>query len=262
MKIPLVGVNVPSLIAAMSPPANLRIGDRSVMVIDDDEISLSLVSLLLEAEGYDVIQAAGGTAALELVASLPPDSYPDIVIADLRMPGLSGQELAAELRRAVPRAKVLAMSATPDAAEGYDGFLSKPLNVAALRSLLNGHAVNPEPEPEASDALPVLDQTVYEKLARMMSPAGLRETYEACVNDVRLRVAEMRTAAATNDLGSVRRIAHTLKGSAGMIGARRLTACAAELELGSYDTGPVFNLIDKLLSCCDDLHRILLAKLP
>lgn len=233
---------------------------RTLMVIDDDEISLSLISLLLESEGYNVIQASGGLPALETLASLPPEAHPNLLLADLCMPGLSGAALASELRRAAPRAKLLAMSATPHPADGYDGFLRKPLDPAALRALLNGYATMPELSQAAIADEPALDEAVYQKMSRMMPPEALREVYEACLNDTRARHAEMRAAAAANDLPSVRMIAHTLKGSAGMIGARKLASAAAGIELGVYEAEEVFGLLDNLLSCCDELHRILLRK--
>jgi HPt (histidine-containing phosphotransfer) domain-containing protein len=71
----------------------------------------------------------------------------------------------------------------------------------------------------------------------------------------------MRSARAANDLASVRRIAHTLKGGAGMVGAQKLAAAAAKLELGDYRKENISELIDNLLFCCDELQRILLTKL-
>jgi CheY-like chemotaxis protein len=231
------------------------------MVIDDDEISLSLISLLLKSEGYEVIQASSGAAAVKMLAGLAPDVRPEALIADLRMPGLSGSALAIELRQSIPHAKIFAMSATPDAAKGYDGFLKKPLDPTILSALLNGHASGTElPEP-AIDNQPDLDEVVYQKMSGMMPPAAVREVYEACVEDARARGREMRVAASADDLTTVRRIAHTLKGSAGMVGARKLAAIAADLELGANEPEQVFKLTGNLLSCCDELHRILLAKI-
>jgi CheY-like chemotaxis protein len=239
------------------------------MVIDDDEVSLSLISLLLKSEGFEVTQAGGGVAALKTLAALAPEAQPAAVMTDLHMPGLSGPDLAVELRRTAPHAKLLAMSATPDAAAGYDGFLKKPLDPAAVRALLNGHkSLSESPEDFSQTASqdsnhnqPVLDEAVYEKMARLMPPSAVREVYEACLNDVRARGPEMKAAAAASNLASVRRMAHTLKGSAGMVGAKKLAWQATELELGVYQPEDVLQLIDNLLSCCDELHRILLAKL-
>ena len=233
---------------------------RRLMVIDDDEISLSLISLLLESEGYKVVQASSGAEALDMLARSDRKSHPSILLADLHMPGLSGAALAAELRRAVPHATLLAMSATPDPAEGYEGFLKKPLDPAAFQALLNGGIA--KPDQESNDDRPTLDESVYEKMSRMMPAAALREVYDACLKDTRIRGEEMQAAAASNDLLSLRNLAHAVKGSAGMVGAKKLAAAAAELESGSYNHEQVLPLIRNLLSYCDELHRILLAKLP
>jgi CheY-like chemotaxis protein len=232
------------------------------MVIDDDEISLSIISLLLKSDGYEILQASDGATALDLLGTLQSVAMPWVILADLRMPGLSGRDLAVELRRVAPRAKLLAMSATPGtAADGYDAFLKKPMDAATLRAALEGHGCTPVAEPVANDKQPVLDERVYENMTRMMPATAVREVYEACVNDVRARGLEMRAAGTANDLALVRRTAHTFKGSAGMIGATKLASAAAELELGVYQPEDVPQLIDNLLSCCDQLHRILLTRL-
>jgi CheY-like chemotaxis protein len=253
------------VVAAKSMSPEQAVRARTLMVIDDDEISLSLISLLLRSEGYEVIPASSGEAALDLLACFSPESRPSVVVTDLHMPGLSGGALAGELHRSAPKAKLLAMSATPDPADGYDGFLKKPLDPAALRTFLGGHSISaeaPETSQAAHDYLPVLDENVFQKMSRMMPSPALREVYEACLSDTRAREQQMRAAIAANDFAQVSTIAHSIKGSAGMVGAKKLAATAADLELGAYEPGNVSAMIDKLLSNCDELHRILLAKLP
>ena len=94
-----------------------------------------------------------------------------------------------------------------------------------------------------------------------MPPAAVSEIYTVCLSDARARAAEMRTAGAAGDLDSVRQAAHTIKGGAGMVGAKNLAAAAAELELGSYRTEDIPHLLDNLLCSCEELQRILLGKL-
>ena len=231
------------------------------MVVDDDDISLSLTSLLLGSDGFEILQAHGGAAAIDLLAGLQPDTLPSALLVDLCMPGLSGTELASTLRRLAPNAKLLAMSATPSPAEGYDTFVKKPLDLASLRAALEGRADDQASISSPNARQPVLDEGVFQRMARMMPPSAVREVYEACVSDVRARSPQMRTAGAANDLPSVRRTAHTFKGSAGMIGARKLASAAAQLELGAYKPDDIPKLVDNLLSCCDELHRMLMSKL-
>jgi len=231
-----------------------------IMVIDDDALSLSVICLLLKSDGYEVVPAADGAEAINILGELQPHALPSVLLADLRMPGICGLDLAVSLRAAVPQAILLAMSATPDAAEGYDGFLEKPLDLATLRAALEARKSIPMPT-LATDQQPVLNEAVYAKLLGMMPITAVSEIYEVCLNDARARGVEMRSAGAANDLASVRRIAHTLKGGAGMVGAQKLAAAAAELELGDYQKEDISDLIDNLLFCCDQLQRILLTKL-
>jgi CheY-like chemotaxis protein/HPt (histidine-containing phosphotransfer) domain-containing protein len=231
------------------------------MVIDDDDLSLSVATLLLKSDGFEILEALGGAAAVDLLAGLQPDALPSVLLVDLRMPGLSGWDLAAKLRRLAPDAKLLAMSATLGPSDGYDAFVKKPLDLAALRAVLDGRAQATASTSSPNGRQPVLDEGVFQRMTRMMPPNAVREVYEACVNDVRARSPEMRTASAAKDLSFVRQTAHTFKGSAGMIGARKLACAAAELELGVYKPDEVPELIDNLLSCCDELHRMLMSKL-
>ena len=242
-----------------SPLVSSTNGHPKLMVVDDDDLSLSLASLLLKSDGYEILEASGGAAAVEFLARLQPDALPSVLLVDLRMPGLSGQALASTLRSLAPNARLLAMSATPDPAEGYDAFVKKPLDLASLRAALEGRADSPAPSPIGRQ--PILDEGVFQRMVRMMPPTAVREVYEACLSDVRARSPEIRTAGAANDLPSIRRTAHTFKGSAGMVGARKLASAAAELELGAYQPDDVPKLVDNLLSCCDELHRILMNKL-
>ena len=97
----------------MSRETNGETNHRKLMVIDDDALSLAVISLLLRSDGYDVLQAADGATAIEMLGELRRDALPSILLADLRMPGIHGRDLAVVLRAEVPQATLLAMSATP-----------------------------------------------------------------------------------------------------------------------------------------------------
>lgn len=242
---------------------------RTLMVIDDDAVSLAVLSLLLQAEGYEVMQAPGGSEAIHILAGLKIDSLPSVLLADLQMPGICGAELANALRTLAPQSILLAMSATPDKAEGYDGFLNKPLDLSVLRTAIETRENAAAPESaaaatttEATTGPAILDEVIYLRLLRAMPPTAVSEIYTVCLSDARARAAGMRKAATAGDLEGIRQSAHTIKGGAGMVGARKLAAAAAELELGSYRIEDIPHLVDNILFCCDQLQRILLEKLP
>jgi CheY-like chemotaxis protein len=119
----------------MPPPSSpLR-----TLVIDDDEMSRELLTVLLEAEGHIVDSAESGEAALAQLSSEPERIY-HVILTDLQMPGIAGPELAQQLRRTCgPRPLMLAISGSqPPAADiaPYDGFLLKPFRMEAIAAAL------------------------------------------------------------------------------------------------------------------------------
>ena len=89
------------------PPAGLRI-----VVADDDAAILHALRMLLEEAGYTVVgTATDGPETLALVEELTPD----LLLVDLRMPGLTGLQVAAQLRERMPGLQVIVLSAYDDA---------------------------------------------------------------------------------------------------------------------------------------------------
>jgi two-component system, cell cycle sensor histidine kinase and response regulator CckA len=108
-----------------------------VLIVDDDPAVLEVAAKVLERIGYEVLQAAEGAAALELVRSRTGPL--DLVLTDVIMPGMSGRELGERIAQERPGTRFLYMSAyTEDEAIQYgvrvDGmrFLSKPFSLRAL----------------------------------------------------------------------------------------------------------------------------------
>jgi DNA-binding NarL/FixJ family response regulator len=118
---------------------------KQLLVVDDDPSLLLAVSETLRAEGYEVLTARRGAEALVRVA----ESLPDLVISDIRMPGMDGYALARNLRsaprtRLVPIVFLTAKDETADRIAGFrtgvDAYLTKPFEpeelVAVVKSIL------------------------------------------------------------------------------------------------------------------------------
>lgn len=114
----------------------------SVLVVDDDPAVREYVSDLLELEGHDVRSVADGPSALSAIGA----ARPDCVLLDVMMPGMSGHEVLAEIRRmdGGPRLPVVMLTAAADQTQswqawnaGVDYFLPKPFDSEQLLRVLD-----------------------------------------------------------------------------------------------------------------------------
>jgi CheY-like chemotaxis protein len=107
-----------------------------VLVVDDEEPIRSAARRILELEGYAVIEAENGAKAVALLAD---DRPLDLLLADLAMPELTGEEMARQLRASRPDLKVLYVTGYVDRLfnerpvlwEG-EAFLEKPFTYEGL----------------------------------------------------------------------------------------------------------------------------------
>ncbi|CAA9555171.1 MAG: hypothetical protein AVDCRST_MAG88-1052 [uncultured Thermomicrobiales bacterium] len=113
-----------------------------ILVVDDDEGIREFVSLVLEDEGYEVLTAPHGAAALALVAH----RLPAVILLDMRMPVMDGWQFAQAYRqRPGPHAPIIVVTAAREAGErgtqiDAEGVLPKPFHLAELLALVEGFA--------------------------------------------------------------------------------------------------------------------------
>lgn len=114
----------------------------TILVVDDSPTICEVLQLQLEAAGYDVLLAADGQAAIELVRT----SKPDLAIVDVNMPYLSGDEFVAALRSnpATKGIRVIFLSEREDLADhakllGAVAYLPKPVKEQRLLELVARH---------------------------------------------------------------------------------------------------------------------------
>lgn len=173
---------------------------KKLLVVDDDPSLLLAVSETLRAENYDVVTARRGAEALVRVA----EALPDLIISDIRMPGMDGYALVRNLRasprtRLVPIVFLTAKDETADRIAGFrsgvDAYITKPF----------------EPEELVAIVKSILDrvQRTHADLARMFVEQETSE--EELVRDEELTDAEWRVAEAVARGLSNKEIAAELK---------------------------------------------------
>jgi CheY-like chemotaxis protein len=238
-----------------------------ILLVDDDELSLELMTLV---EGYRVLSAGTGAEALEQLASADAESLPDLVLTDMQMPDMNGQDLCGHIQqhfdtKGGKRPIVIGMSASrppQQQLQAFDGFVMKPVDPQELQDVLNRgfrreSAVVASNGKAAEVPAEALDTVVLEKLRKLMPAGALDELFSSYLNDTRVRLAEMERFAVAGDEAAVRRSAHMMKGSAAMTGATGMSRIAALLENGNLPLERQRVLFRELHCACDAIEGTL-----
>lgn len=120
-------------------PATARL--MRVLVVDDEPVVRQLTATFLAMDGHTVTTSGSGAAALDLVQQGQRSQTPfDLVITDMAMPGMTGQQLAASIKATWPEIGVLLLTgygdllnAAGDLPSGVDLVLGKPVSMGRLR---------------------------------------------------------------------------------------------------------------------------------
>lgn len=112
-----------------------------ILIVEDDEAQRALVEMMLAREGLGYEAAANGLKALGLLAR---ESDFDLILTDIRMPGMDGQDFVQALKRLYPHIPVLAMTVHSGSAwirqalaNGAIGYLVKPFSASELADAIN-----------------------------------------------------------------------------------------------------------------------------
>jgi DNA-binding response OmpR family regulator len=122
---------------------------QAILVIDDDESLRDTIGVMLEQEGFRAVLEGDGLSGYERAMSLKPD----LILVDLRLPGMTGAEICKQLRAAQVRTPIIVLSAIGDEIDkvllleiGADDYVVKPFGtrelLARIRALLR--RVSPE----------------------------------------------------------------------------------------------------------------------
>ncbi len=223
-----------------------------VLLAEDNPVNQKVAVKMIENLGYRVDVAANGREALDALARKPYAA----VLMDIQMPEMDGYQATAEIRRReasdpVEQARqtpIIAMTASALQGDrekaleaGMDDYLSKPVRPASLNSVLERWAPWEGDEPETdsdpadganSHVMPEnpIDPEVVAGLRELGGDDVLAELVEMFLEDARPRLAVLGRAGAAGDAHTVEQVAHTLKGSAGNMGARLMSELAAGLQ--------------------------------
>ncbi len=271
------------LVSSSKAPASANHGvvvphfsDLRVLLVEDNEINQQIAVELMEASGIKVDVAGNGRLAINALMAVNVNYY-DIVFMDVQMPEMDGHE-ATKIIRKDPHFNnlpVVAMTAHAMVEEkercfasGMDAHLAKPINPKELYNAISHWC------PGKVMLSPPVIQATREDLAEKFDIEGLNveeglnrtlgnrafyfELLTRFCDDQRGAIQKIREVYAT-DVVHAERLAHTLKGVAGLIGAKDIQALAELLETRLHKKVEITELDTLLIESEDKLNIVINA---
>ena len=144
----------------------------SILVVDDEPVFIEALTISLEREGFGVIAAADGPAALKAIS----EKDPDLILLDVMLPGMSGIDVCREIRKSssVPVIMVTAKGEEIDAVVGLevgaDDYITKPYRlrelIARIRAILRRSENSPKEDETISNPEVLVEGAVRLDLER------------------------------------------------------------------------------------------------
>jgi len=122
---------------AKTPERQGNANGQRILIVEDDRLSMTLLSDFLNAHGFRILKTSEGLEAINLAR----DEQPDLILMDIRLPGISGFEVTRLLKqdnqtKAIPIIAVTAFATPGDEAKalesGCAAYITKPVNVDEL----------------------------------------------------------------------------------------------------------------------------------
>ncbi len=229
----------------------------SILVVDDNNLNCQLLREALVQMGHRVTLADSGSAAIAAIRAAPAEF--DLVLMDIQMPDITGDEATQIIRSTIPEARTLPILAVTANAfsdqrdrylkAGMSGVVTKPIEfdrlvavMGAARQSVRADAPSPTAQgPSLSgggptgggghDSDPVLDTDQIASLRRYMSEEKVQQLIDESLRMIHRRLDQMAEAVKTEDRPGLRALAHEMKGMAGNIGLMRISRAALPLQL-------------------------------
>jgi two-component system, cell cycle response regulator DivK len=221
---------------------------NSILIVEDNQMSVQLVRVLLAGEGYDLRSAFNANEALNVLATFKPD----LVLMDIQLPGKNGLELTRELRSKpdLNGTRIVALTGYGRKDDeqnclsaGCDGYIAKPIDTSTF---------------------PATVRSFIDKTARRVPSAQgdmrdiLREIRNSFITEASAEVAELLAAEPYPDKSRLLRTLHRWAGVGGTLGLPGVTdqARKAELLVESADEVDASAVKDALA----ELKRLIVAE--
>jgi signal transduction histidine kinase/DNA-binding response OmpR family regulator len=204
-----------------------------VLVVDDVETNRIVAEGLLKPYGVVVELADSGKAAIEKIAN---GATYDIVFMDHMMPEMDGIEATAILRKSGYDKPIIALTANAVSGQrqmflqnGFDEFISKPIDIASLDRILQIYIHDRHPEEAAACAKPAISESPAANAAKKIP----QKMIDAFLRDAQKALTAMKHLLTQNDMKNFAVYVHGMKSGLLSIGEHECSAAAKALELAA-----------------------------
>jgi len=206
-----------------------------ILIVDDTPVNLKLTRIILVNEGYKVLTAASAEEALELLRGF----HPDLVLADIQLPGIDGLELTRRIKQDENTRDITVVALTAFASKGdeqkaidagCDGYITKPIDTrslgARIRALLDRRA-----ESRAGPAPPASPDPAHPDGVAAIPPAELRALRRRFLDEGQERARQwLLDLEGQFNANEAARVVHQWIGAGGLLGYTALSRLAREVE--------------------------------
>jgi signal transduction histidine kinase/CheY-like chemotaxis protein len=219
----------------------------SVLYVEDNPSNIRLVEQILGLSSEIALSTAeSGAAGIELARELAPD----LILLDLHLPDMSGEQVLAAVRSDAELASTPVVVVSADAspaqarrllATGADGYLTKPFDIEQLLDAVRNRGTSgPLSAASEGSAETPLEPATVAALRRLaanvaVGPSQLGQMLETFHEDALATLISLHGAVAQARLAEAAREAHRLAGSAGAVGAGGLRRAARAIERSARD---------------------------
>lgn len=219
----------------ISNKSNISLSAKNVLIVDDNLINREVAREILKKSGCNVKLAESGEKAIELVLETPFD----IVLMDIQMPGMDGIKATKEIRN-LPlhkMPKIIAMTAYAMKEDkdrflklGLDDYLAKPIRASALINKVLENSDNELNEEEIEASFSIINIEVIKQLKKYGGEEILNSVYDDFEEEANSQLKNCANYLANKNWDELKKIMHTLKGTAGTLGIDKVAQTTIKLE--------------------------------
>ncbi len=241
-----------------------------VLVVDDSLANQMVTSSLVTRLGHRVTAVSSGKEAIQTTARIAFD----VVLMDLRMPGMDGFEAARRIRQSqAAHAPPAIIAVTANTLEtdretctdaGMVDYLPKPVDLSRLQAAIlrwgsRAKAIRGQRQMDALQSVPLLDRKDLRRLEKEVDRSLIPEIAEAFIKEAESRLAQIEQALASGAVSEIVGNAQPLQSASASFGARRFGQWALFLERAAREgrAQEIAAVLADVKECCRDTRESL-----